>query len=249
MHDLEDVTGLLFAVASVDRLTLFYTISKERLRLTQLASKLSASTQETSRHLSRLQETKIIEKESDGCFILTPFGKILLVLPSLKFLTRHKEYFLTHDISALPLEFIERIGELEQGAFSHGVGYVLSHTADVFREAEKYAWLCSDNVMDLSTLGGKGAGEDVLLRIIVPTASIDKIAPETPRAEPGVKVELRAIDRVNAGLAMNERRAGVTFPDLTGQIDFNGGFGSVDPNFHKWCADLFMFHWNKAKNV
>jgi predicted transcriptional regulator len=247
---MEDLAGLLFAVASVDRLTLFYTIGKERLRLTQLASKLSASTQETSRHLSRLQEAKIIERGPDGCFILTPFGKSLLVLlPSLKFLTRHKEYFLSHDISTLPLEFIERIGELEQGEYRHGVGDVLSHTADVFREAEKYAWLCSDNVMDLSTLGGKGAGEDVLLRIIVPTASIDEIVPETPRAELGVKVELRVIDRVNAGLAMNERRAGVTFPDLTGQIDFNGGFGSVDPNFHKWCADLFMFHWNKAKNV
>jgi predicted transcriptional regulator len=245
MHDLEDVTGLLFAVASVDRLTLFYTISKERLRLTQLASKLSASTQETSRHLSRLQETKIIEKESDGCFILTPFGKILLVLPSLKFLTRHKEYFLTHDISALPLEFIERIGELEQGAFSHGVGYVLSHTADVIREAEKYVWLCSDNPMDLTTLGSKGRGENVPFRIVVPAASI----PGTPSAALGSNTELRLVDRVNIAIAMNERIAGVTFPTVTGEIDFNSGFGSDDPNFHRWCADIFMFHWNKAKSV
>jgi predicted transcriptional regulator len=241
---------LLFAVASVDRLTLFSLIGKERLRLTQLASKLSASTQETSRHLSRLQEAKIIERVSDGCFILTQLGKTLRVLlPSLKFLTRHKEYFMSHDISALPLEFIERIGELEQGEFRHGIGEVLSHTADVFRGAEKYVWLCSDNVMDLTTLGGKCAGEDVLLRIIVPTASIDEIAPETLRAELGVKVELRVVDRVKAGLAMNERKAGVTFPDVTGKIDFNGGFGSVDPSFHKWSADLFMFHWNKAKSV
>lgn len=245
---MEDLAGLLFAVASVDRLTLFYTIGKERLRLTQLASKLSASTQETSRHLSRLQEAKVIEKESDGCFILTPFGKSLIVLlPSLKFLIRHREYFLSHDISALPIEFIERIGELEQSEFAHGIGVVLSHTARVFREAERYVWLASDNVMDLSTLGGKAASGDVLLRIIIPTASLGGAPPLS--AELGTKVEVRLVEEVNAGLALSEKTAGVAFPDGTGKIDFNSGFGSGDPNFHKWCTDLFMFHWNKAKNV
>ena len=48
---------------------------------------------------------------------------------------------------------------------------------------------------------------------------------------------------------MNERVAGVTFPSVTGEIDFNSGFGSDDPSVHKWCADIFMFHWNKAKSV
>ena len=57
-----DLAKLLFAAASVDRLTLFSTIAKEKLRLTQLAGKLSASTQETSRHLSRLQEAELSRK-------------------------------------------------------------------------------------------------------------------------------------------------------------------------------------------
>jgi predicted transcriptional regulator len=245
---MEDLAELLFAVASVDRLTLFSTIAKERLRLTQLAGKLSASTQETSRHLSRLQEARIIEKESDGCFIPTSFGKALLaLLPSLKFLTKHREYFLSHDISALPLEFLERIGELEQSEFAQGIGVVLSHTAQVFREAKRYVWLASDNVMDLSTLGGKAAGGDVLLRIIVPTASIGAAPPLS--AELRTKVEVRLVEEVNAGLALNEKTAGVAFPDGTGKIDFNSGFASGDPKFHKWCTGLFMFHWNEAKGL
>ncbi len=245
---MEDLAKLLFAAASVDRLTLFSTIAKEKLRLTQLAGKLSASTQETSRHLSRLQEAGIIEKESDGCFILTSFGKSLLVaLPSLRFLTGHKEYFMSHALSVLPLEFLERIGELEQSEFAHGIGVVLSHTAQVFREAKMYVWLASDNVMDLSTLGGKAASGDVLLRIIVPTESIRGAPPLS--AELGTRVEVRVVEKVNAGLALNEKTAGVAFPDQTGAIDFNSGFASSDPNFHKWCTDLFMFHWNKAESV
>jgi hypothetical protein len=37
-----------------------------------------------------------------------------------------------------------------------------------------------------------------------------------------------------------------TFPDMTGKLDFNSGFWSNDPLFHKWCFDLFNFYWNKA---
>jgi predicted transcriptional regulator len=243
---MEELAGLLFTVASVDRLTLFSMIANERLRLTQLASKLSASTQETSRHLSRLQEARIVEKESDGCFTLTSFGRALEgLLPSLKFLTEHRDYFLSHDLSTLPLDFLERIGELQRSEFAHGVGLVLSHTSQLFREAKRYVWLASDNVMDLSTLGGNAAREEVLFRIIVPreimstTQSVD--------AELPAKVDLRSVGKVCAGLALNEKTAGVTFPDLTGKIDFNSGFAGDDLKFHKWCADLFMFYWNEAK--
>ena len=245
---MEDLAELLFAVASVDRLTLFYAIAKERLRLTQLASKLSASTQETSRHLSRLQEARIIEKQSDGCFTLTSFGRAMeALLPSLKFLTQYREYFLSHDLSALPLDFLERIGELQRSEFAHGVGLVLSHTSQVFREAKRFVWLASDNVMDLSTLGGRAASEDVVLRIIVPAGRIS--GPQSVGAELPAKAELRVVGKVSAGLALNEKTAGVTFPDLAGKIDFNSGFAGGDPKFRKWCTDLFMFHWNEAKHL
>lgn len=247
---MEDLAELLFAVASVDRLTLFSTIAREKLRLTQLASKLSTSTQETSRHLSRLEEAKIVQRESDGCFSPTLLGKALIaLLPSLSVLTEHSEYFLSHDLSTLPLEFLERIGELEQCEFRHGIGEILNHTAEVFREAKRYVWLSSDNVMDLNALGQKEVGEDVLLRIIIPTTAIREAPSGTIRTELGEKVEVRMVERVYAGLALNEKRAGVTLPDPSGKLDFNSGFGSDDPKFQKWCADLFIFHWNKAKSV
>ena len=245
---MEGLAELLFAVASVDRLTLFTTIANEKLRLTQLASKLSASTQETSRHLSRLQEARIIEKEADGCFGLTSFGRTFeVLLPSLKFLSEHREYFLSHDLSALPSDFLERIGELQRSEFAHGVGLVLSHTSQVLREAKRFVWLASDNVMDLGTLGGNAVGGDVALRIIVPTGSTESF--QSVGAELPAKVELRVVGRVCAGLALNEKTAGVTFPDLTGKIDFNSGFAGSDPKFQKWCTDLFTFHWNQAKPV
>ena len=245
---MEDFAELLLTLASADRLTLFCSIARERFRLTQLASKLSASTQETSRHLSRLQEVRLIEKQSDGRFTLTSFGKTVeAILPSLRFLTEHSDYFLSHDISALPIEFIQRIGELQHGEFAHGIGVVLSHTAHVLRDAKSYVWLASDNVMDLGTIGAEAASGDLHLNIIVPVGSIAGAPPLT--AKLAAIVEVRLFEKVCAGLALNEKTAGVALPDLSGKIDFNSGFASSDPSFHKWCSDLFIFQWSKAKKI
>jgi predicted transcriptional regulator len=243
---MEELAELLFALASVDRITLFSAIANERLRLTELATKLRASTQETSKHLSRLQEANLIEKGVDGRFAMTPLGKSMSVLlPAFKFLTGQSEYFLTHDISSLPLEFLERIGELEQSQFRHGIGAILSYTSRVFREAEEYVCLSSDNVMDLKSIGGKAVREDLPVKIIVPAGSI--VGPLPPTTEMGARIELVLVEKVNAGLALNEKAAGVAFPELSGKIDFNAGFSSDDPRFHKWCTDIFMFQWNQAK--
>jgi len=238
---MEDLAGLLFALASEDRLTLFSAITVERLRLTELARKLSASTQETSRHLSRLQEAKLIKKESDGCFVPTELGRDLAgILPSLKLLNHHGEYFLSHNLSGLPLEFLERIGELERGELGQGVGLILNHTARVLREAKRDVWLASDNVMDLNTIGGGEVGEDVRIRIVVSARAIAGVPPPSGRLEK--RIELKLADSVPAGLALNEMLAGVTLPDLTGKIDFNAGLVGSDPKFRKWCDDLFTFY-------
>jgi hypothetical protein len=47
----DEMVKLLFDISSTDRLTLLFAIRKENLRLSQLAEKISATIQETSRHL------------------------------------------------------------------------------------------------------------------------------------------------------------------------------------------------------
>jgi predicted transcriptional regulator len=63
------------------------------------------------------------------------------------------------------------------------------------------------------------------------------------------KLELKLVpdENVKIGVAMNERIAGIAFPDLKGKMDFNSGFTSGSIHFHKWCRDLFSFYWNRLK--
>ena len=170
---MERLAELLFILASIDRLTLLSEIGVEKRRLSQLTAKLSATPQETSKHLGRLRDAKLIEKDSDGFFSLTAFGKIVVnLLPSLRFLMQNREYFLSHDISSLPGEFIERLGELQENEYGEKVGAILAHVQQVVQDAEKYIWLMADH-----TLGGQGyvtgsgkleSTSSVTWRVIIP---------------------------------------------------------------------------------
>ena len=252
---MEHLAELLFILASVDRLTLLSEIGVEKRRLSQLTVKLSATPQETSKHLARLRDAKLIEKDSDGFFSLSAFGKIIVnLLPSIKFLMQHREYFISHDISSLPLEFIERLGELQEGQFGERVGSVLAHIQQVVQDAEEYIWLMSDHPLggeEYVTRSGKLESTDsVRWRIIIPSdSSIDWTRLRAAVATHKGRIEYCLIQDPNdikAGIAMNEKIAGLTFPNTTGKLDFNSGFRSDNPIFRQWCQDLFEYHWSKA---
>jgi predicted transcriptional regulator len=256
---LQHLEELLFILASRDRLTLLSEIGVEKRRSSQLTDKLSATRQETSKHLTRLRNAKLIEKDSDGFFSLTAFGEIILnLLPSINFLMQNREYFLSHDISSLPREFIERIGELQEGEYAEKVGSILAHIQQVVQDAEEYIWLMADHPLGGEghiTESGKLESSNVTWRIIVPASSIN-IDWTRLRASVGThkgRIEYHLIEDPNdikVGIALNEKEAGLTFPNMMGKLDFNTGFRSDNQVFLQWCQDLFEHHWSKAgKNV
>ena len=252
---MEQLAELLFLLASIDRLTLLFEIRDEKRRLTHLAAMLSATPQETSRHLMRLRDAKLIDKDSDGFFSITVLGNIILnVLPALEFVIQNGNYFLSHDISSLPLEFIERLRELQQFEHEDRVGFVLAYTQRVVHDAEEYIWLMADHPLGSEEyVGGKKLeiSNNVTWRVIIPAGSnVDWTRLRSSVGDHKDRIEYALVEDSNdihAGIALNEEIAGLTFPDMTGRLDFNSGFRSSDLLFHKWCYDLFIFHWNKAR--
>ena len=145
---MESLAELLFALANTDRLqVLSYLREEKEYRLSDIAQRLDSSIQEASKHVARLRDQSFIEKNSStGCYALTTLGKLVTrLLPSIEFLSENKEYLLTHNISSLPEEFIERIGELQEHQFNAKAGLVLSFTRQILHEADKFVWLMSDH--------------------------------------------------------------------------------------------------------
>lgn len=206
-----------------------------------------------------LRNAKLIEKDSAGFFRLTTFGKSMLtLLPSISFLTQNKEFFVTHDISSLPEEFVERIGELRNSIYIKKVGSILAHAQKVLQNAEEYIWLMADH-----PLGGEQfllsnvdlEARNISWRVIIPASSSKSIdwglLRRTMRNQKG-RIEyclLEDENEIKAGLALNEKIAGINFMTNMGELDFGSGFTSNDSLFHKWCRDLFVIHWNKKGSV
>src|SRR5437870_13546988 len=96
---MEQLAELLFVLGSMDRLELLSKIRLKKCRLGELSAKISATPQETSRHLMRLRDAMLIEKDSTGLFGLTALGEIVLsLLPSMNILALHIDYFMSHEV-------------------------------------------------------------------------------------------------------------------------------------------------------
>jgi len=248
---MEETSELMFLLSSTDRLKMLYALREENLRPSRLSSKLSITVQETSRQLSRLQTAGLVERDSRGLYRLTRFGRVVLqLLPPFDFLVQRKKYLLSHDLSFIPPEFVERIGELVQNEYVETVGRVLDHFEQVLSEARQYVWLMADQVLMLDAVTEKLLdGGPVSWRIIIPAAVAKEEDYRLPPNDFKGRVELGLLGDVKLGMSLNEKTAGVTFPDKDGRVDFDSGLRSSDPSFHRWCEDLFLFQWNSAKKV
>jgi predicted transcriptional regulator len=250
---LESLSELLFVLASTDRLQVLSCLKEEKeYRLGDIAQRLDSSIQEASKHVARLREQNLVEKDpSNGYYALTALGKLVIkLLPSIEFLSQNKEYLLTHNIFSLPEEFIERIGELQEHQYNAKVGLVLSFTHQVIREADKFVWLMSDHsLIDVFDIE-RDRNRSLTWRIILPTGSkIDWQNLRSYAKNVNSRIEIGFSHEIIAGMALNEKIAGLLLPDLRGSLDFNSGFISNSFSFCKWCQDLYNYIWSESEKT
>lgn len=248
----DDQAELVFLLSSQNRVDLMRLLRVEELRLSALASKLDMTVQETSRQLARLEKANLVERDSRSTYGLTDTGRVAVaLLPSFDFLTRNREYLTTHNLSSLPLKFLERIGELSENEYSDNLSAILKHVGRVVNEAKDYVWLMADHILLIDSIAGRIFGDEtgnLQWRILVPSAAVASVESQD-LPDLSQRVELRFVETVRVGLSINEKLAGLTFPDKTGKVDFNCGFRSSAPLFHDWCRDLFELNWDRSKSV
>ena len=67
-----------------------------------------------------------------------------------------------------------------------------------------------------------------------------------PQYIPSIGPERRTLPTVKMRLLLNEKEALICFPLKDGRIDY-APFTSKNPEFHKWCKDLYLYYWERAK--
>jgi predicted transcriptional regulator len=256
-HALEKLCKLLFELSSEDRLTMLTLLKEEPMKLTQLSQRLKYTPPEASRNVSRLSEARLIKRESDGVYHLSPLGDgAMRLLDGYHFLSRHSEYFSNHTLRDIPGEFVDRIGAFVEAEQPREVMSTLSTVENMMAEADEYVLVIADSILmsylslELESIMRGVSNRSILPRGIELSPEVRDVSrrEEAVLASAGVSnfLEIRYADKVDVYLIMSEKEvAGITFRTLDGVFD-HMHFSGKDSRFHSWCKDLFEYYWAQS---
>ncbi|MEJ2242701.1 MAG: hypothetical protein P8Y18_11265 [Candidatus Bathyarchaeota archaeon] len=253
---MKNLNRLFFELSSSDRLDILFLLKKTPLRLSHISSKLNFTVQETSRNITRLNKTKLIIKDVDGLFHLTPYGEeVLNLLSGYSFLFKNCKYFGTHTLVELPKIFRASLGLLNECELIRDVMAAFHNVEKMINNAEEFVWILTDQVL-ASTIPylTKALERGVEFRLLMPTDYLPSIDvrdlvnnPIFEKASRNRKLENRFLDAVDIFLCLSENELGaMAFPQLKGGFDYTGFRAKNEPAM-EWSKTVFTYYWEKAK--
>ncbi len=235
----EEVDRLFFEFANRSRIDIMRELQTKNLKMQELARRLDLTATEAFRQLERLSASLLVQRQSDGSYALTQYGKLELNFAStMEFVLKNKQYFLNHDVSLLPQQFVNRIGELSQSNLRMGLIEATTKSSQMIGQAEKYMWGISIEQLnqpfnDIAKQIAKGVEYKI-------------ISPQSPTKLPNL--ENRTLVDSPVILALTEKEAAICFRFVDGRVDYASFIGS-DPTFLNWVKELFLYYWDKGKRA
>jgi predicted transcriptional regulator len=260
----ENTARTFFELGSAQRLAILYKIAEVRCNLSRLSKDLGCTMPEVRRNIIRLTNSGMVDRESNGTFFLTTFGKTILdQIPTLDFLSRNKDYFSDHTFSALPLKFIRRIGSLTNSKLVSGLVSVDERLNDIYNRSQEYVYamipevpidLIESIVARLKKIENKNFRFSYILPAHATVPKRRKQLLESLGFEELLKkgtVERKMVNSVLIGVVLNDEQGCVMFPRIHKndkiEIDMNSMFYGDDPDFHEWCLDYYRYLWHNAR--
>jgi len=245
---------MLFEMSNDIRHNILLLIIQKPERMTQIAKELGLTSPEVSRHLARLSESKLIEKDKNNLYHVTNFGEYLLnSFVDLEFITKNRDYFVKHSAVNIPPKFQKRMSEISKYTLISNFMEFLSFINKKINESEEYVWLYIDQYPILAVESMLNSIErGVRYRVIEqsdlsgPNIVFEKkhliaIGDEVP------KVEVRIHGRKDVYLFISDKGNAIAFPTQSG-FDYMG-FVNEDANDSEWIKDLFEHYWIPASRA
>lgn len=222
------------------------TLNLNEFKMNEIARKINITPTEASRQIQRLIDESIIQKQPDGTYILTNYGKLILhFFPSLDFIFRYKSYFLEHDVWQLPSQFISRLGELTYATLFTEMADTVNKIEEMMQSSEDHVWTMTDQIMAVheNTMKEK-LSKGIKLKSIVHERLIGSSQVQVF----GKNAERRVIASVPGLLSITEKEGFFALISKDKKLSSSGFFGS-DPQFMKWVTDVFLYYWGNTKSA
>lgn len=245
---------LFFELSHATRTGLLTRLHEGPENLTALARQERVSPQEASRHLSRLQDAGLVAKEGTGAYRLTPLGESVVDNFDLhRLLVAYHDYFRTHDLGFLPVEFRKSLGVLERATFVTRNVEVVREVRVILEDASAYVQNLAPSAFDFGYphvaeksrqgIPYRGLFEETYVESDFHRDLVREHKFDTRYVQTAV------VEHLGFWLLMNESRAilGFFLPD--GEEDTSHAFLGDDPVFHDWCEHLFEHYWHRARRL
>ncbi|MFB3888478.1 MAG: helix-turn-helix transcriptional regulator [Candidatus Bathyarchaeia archaeon] len=222
-------------------------LQKENLKMQEIARRLDVTATEAFRQLERLSAALLVQRQPEGTYAITQYGRLMLEFSaSMEFLFKHKEYFATHDVWALPPEFVNRLGALSQTTFIADTVESLNKGQHMYMEAEQYGWALAEGHIPafIGPIMAERAEKGLKLRFVIPESMLSTDAGSS--AEKTRNMEIRSLPEIPMIVGLTEKEAAACFRVVEGRMDYAGFYGK-DTMFLNWAKDLFLYYWNKGK--
>jgi predicted transcriptional regulator len=243
---------LLFEASNEDRLRIIEVLAEKPMKLTTLSKKTGISTQEMSRHVTRLTTSGITERDLEGLYHITPYGRLIISqFSGLRFTTANRHYLNDHPLNRLPSSFIQRLGDLADSKYLEDAILVFDNVERMIKESEEYVYRITDRYLTswlpvIDEALRRGVDYRLLSPENIVVSKGFRLGPIMTKAELKGQFKVRSVEGPDVFLAMSEKEvAALGFPNSKGKMDYYS-FSSMDPAFHGWCLDLFNFYWGKS---
>ncbi len=247
LENQERIERLYFELASESRLGILREINLQGGKMREIARKLDLTTTETFRQLQRLNEALLVQKQPDGAYTITEYGRFVLQLSaSFEFIYSHRQFFSTHDFRRLPYQFVNRIGELSQAELRTDMMANINEAERITKEADRYMWGGgAEQPLNIGPILQENIPRGVKYKFLFRKRFI----PTEPASQEIAKaIEWRSIEDIPVNFVMTEKEAGISFCLTDGRVDYVAFVGK-DPMFLGWVKDLFNYYWDKGKRV
>ncbi len=245
----KSVSELLFEFSNSSRLDILFLLLNNSEKASQIAKRVDQTIQETSRHLQRLIKVHLVIRDTDGTYLLSPLGELLMEYVSqIDFLAKNAEFLVNHDLSCISRQFRYGLGLIKDYQISPHVMDSFRQTVDLIKHAEEFIWIHSDQILSSSVPHLQKAIERGLdVRVILPRAlEQDEAHLRIHRENTDSEKYNRFSNSVTMAIVLSEKKAQLAFPGLDGTIDYRGvSFTNIDAI--KWCMELYQHFWEQAR--
>lgn len=255
---MERLCDLFFEMSHEDRLRILLMLQLDAMKLTNISKKIGGSPQETYRQVSRLQESGLVTKTPEGDYAITSYGEqALRWVSGYKFISTHRDYFMSHSLSSIPNKYAIRLGELENSVFTNDVMITMYDIEEMIKEAEEYVWMIMDQmIMNLYEPIKDAVLRGVEIRLIrpggwkPPMIVIDSLDVDTIKvlneSVTNGSTQQKELEEISLFLFMSEKTvSSLSFVTLEGRLDYIA-FKTSDPIGYKWCKELYEHYWASA---